>query len=163
MQLLPLSIPSERPCKDLSCFDHLHFPLYVSLLALVSLSHQMSPAWSSPLIAVLAFLNPATLPFSFLRFEMIHLCRSSLEMEAVSSEGLIAPCTGEAQEILLAFKILKVDHSSTESSPAQVLHNGPICRAAHDVPSATLGQLLAGRDVSPNEGPWPWEGSCRDW
>lgn len=104
MQLLPLSIPSEGPCKDLSCFDHLHFPLYVSMLALVSLSHQMSPAWSSSLIAVLASPNPATLPLSFLRFKMIHLCRSSLEMEAVSSEGLVAPCTGEAQEILLAFK-----------------------------------------------------------
>lgn len=56
--------------------------------------------------------------------------------------------------------IVKIQCSNT---PAQVLCYGPICRAAHDMSSAVLGQVLAGGDVNPNEDPWPWEGLCRDW
>lgn len=96
IQLLSLCIPSEGPSKDASQFDTLLFPLYIPLLAPVSLKHQISTAWSSCLIAIIASPRPATLPLSFLGFEMIHICRSPLEMGAVSSKGLIVPCTGEA-------------------------------------------------------------------
>lgn len=104
MQFLSLSIPSEGPCKDPPHFDPLLFTLYVSLLASTCLRCQNPPVWSSCLVAVIASPHAATLPLSFLGFEMIHLCRSLLEKGAVSSEGLIAPDTGEAQEMLLAFK-----------------------------------------------------------
>ena len=58
---------------------------------------------------------------------------------------------------------MKVHGSSTELSPTLALHDRPVCRAAHEVPSTALGQFLAKRDVSCNEDPWPREDSCREW
>lgn len=93
MQLLSLSIPSYGLCKGPFHFDHV-LSLF-SLLASLPLRQQTPAAWSSCLINIRASPHPATLPLSFLEFEMICLCRSPFEMGAVSSKGLHAICTLE--------------------------------------------------------------------